>query len=284
MKITSIKSRLMPISLSSLFLALPLLTSCEKPITDDPVSALNGLVEEYGYIGYQVPLDSAGTGTLLGGRPTSLAFVAHPEDCFSNDNIPRHYDHSNIRKSYSYSFQGNLGFLAFGVPFISAGLGLEKSHTVDIELNGITMEYMSSIDVTDHYQTNMSDTCKAYLNEVGFTIQALMTDSMKISIKKLGGINIGLSGENIATYFDIEAGVDWQIVDEYTIEINTPKYIGYQLGRLRLEDESRVLYRAMSVEEDQFIFEAIGLFSDDHEYPEPNMSKGLNDEEDIYLR
>jgi len=280
MKIAMISSKLMSISL----LALPLLTSCEKPPTDDPVSALNGLVKEYGYIGYQNPLESSGTGTLLGGRPTSLAFVGHAESCFSNDSIERYYDHSNIRKKYNYSFQGNLGFLAFGTPIISGGFGLNKTHTVEIELNGITMEYMSSIDVTEHYQNSMSDTCKSYLNEVGFSIQALITDSLKISIKKTGGLNIGLNGDNIAQFFDIEAGVDWQIVDEYTLEISTPKYIGYQLGRLRLEDEGRVLYRAMSTQDDRFVFEAIGLFPYYEPQTAPKNFVEVAEERDIYLK
>jgi hypothetical protein len=284
MKIAMIKSKLVPFSLSSLLLILPILTSCEKPPTDDPVSALNGLVKEYGYIGYQNPLESSGTGTLLGGRPTSLAFVGHAQNCFSSESIERHYDYSNIRKKYNYSFQGNLGFLAFGTPIISGGLGLNKTHTVDIELNGITMEYMSSIDVTEHYQNNMSDICKDSLNEVGFSIQALITDSLKISIKKTGGINIGINADNVASFFDIEAGVDWQIVDEYTIEIKTPKYIGYQLGRLRLEDEGRVLYRAMSTQEDKFVFEAITLFPDDETNPAPKSIVRRDDEEDIYLK
>ena len=118
------------------------------------------------------------------------------------------------------------------------------------------------------------ETCKVYLDDVGFIIQALIADSMKITIKKIGGTNIGIDADNINQYINIEAGVDWQIVDGYTVEINTPKYIGYQLGRLRLEDDARVLYRAMTTKEDRFIFESIGLF-DDEEVSTVNISKNL---------
>ena len=81
-------------------------TACKKPITDDPVSALNGLVKEYGFIGYQNPMETSGTGTMLAGRPTALSFVAPPEDCFSNELLPRNYDTSNFRKTYNYFYEG----------------------------------------------------------------------------------------------------------------------------------------------------------------------------------
>jgi hypothetical protein len=237
-------------------------TGCEKAITDDPVSALNGLVKEYGFIGYENPLENSGTGTMLAGRPTALSYIAPAEECFSSDGLPRHFDTQHFNRSYNYKFQGNLGFTVFGSALFSAGLGLNKTHTVNVELNGITIEYLSSIGITDWYRNDMSDTCKEYLDDVGFVIQALITDSMKISISKVGGTNIGLSADNINEFVQFEAGVDWQIVDAYTVEISTPKYIGYQLGRLRVEDEGRTLYRAMTAENDQFVFEAISLFPD----------------------
>ena len=260
-------------------------TACKKPITDDPVSALNGLVKEYGFIGYQNPMETSGTGTMIAGRPTALSFVAPPEDCFSPEQLVRNYDTSNFRRTYNYAFQGNLGFLAFGTPIVSAGLGLNNQHTVEIELNGITIEYLSSIGVTEWYRDGMNDVCREYLDDVGFVIQALITDSMKLSIKKIGGLNIGLNSDNVADYFEFEAGVDWRIVDEYSIEISTPKYIGYQLGRLRLEDDGRVLYRAKTVEDDRFIFEAIGLFNDPVEVP-MQAQQGINemDENAVFVR
>jgi hypothetical protein len=241
------------------------LTGCEKPITDDPISALNGLVREYGFIGYENPLEESRTGTMLAGRPTALAYIAPSEACFNDDSVSRSHDRQHFNRSYNYQFQGNLGFTVFGMSLFSAGLGLQKSHTVNIELNGITIEYMSAIDITDWYKDGMSQTCKDYLNDVGFVTQALITDSMKISIEKVGGTQIGINADNIGDFIQIEAGVDYSIVDKYTIEITTPKYIGYQLGRLKLEDEGRVLYRAMTAVNDEFIFEAISLFQDDED-------------------
>ncbi|MAZ49545.1 MAG: hypothetical protein CME65_13375 [Halobacteriovoraceae bacterium] len=253
------KSSLKLLSLSVLLISS---TSCEKPITDDPISALNGLVQEYGFIGYENPLERSGTGVMLAGRPNALAYVAPANDCFPEDALVREYDTQHFNRTYNYAFQGNLGFTVFGSSLFSAGLGLDRSHTVNVELNGITIEYLSNIQVTDWYKNGMSETCREYLEDVGFVVQALITDSMKISITKIGGTNVGLTEENIVDFIDFNAGVDYQIIDAYTVEISTPKYIGYQLGRIRMEDEGRVLYRAMVALDDQFVFEPISLFDD----------------------
>tara|TARA_A100001015_G_scaffold321144_1_gene450384 strand:- start:1070 stop:1903 length:834 start_codon:yes stop_codon:yes gene_type:complete len=270
------------LSLSALLLST---TACDKPITDDPISALNGLVQEYGFIGYENPLDNSGTGVMLAGRPNALAYVAPASDCFSEDALVREYDTQYFNRTYNYTFQGNLGFTVFGSALFSAGLGLDRTHTVNIELNGITIEYLSAIQVTDWYQNGMSETCKLYLEDVGFVTQALITDSMKISIQKLGGTNVGLTEDNIVDFIDFNAGVDYQIIDAYTVEVSTPKYIGYQLGRIRMEDGGRVLYRAMVAVDDQFVFEPISLFGEPEAEEEQRLEYVSDmDKDNIYLQ
>lgn len=254
-----------PMTVVFSFAKLLLLVSFISCRPSDPVGELNRLVSEYGFIGYQNPLENASTGTLIAGTPTSMAFVAPANDCFPEEEIPRYYDQSNINKKYQYNFVGNLGFLTNGNPILSAGFGLDSSHVVNVELNGITIEYMSSIDITDYYLDGMSETCKLYLDDVGFVIQALSTDSMKLSVQKIKGTKIELDAENVSQFFQFGFGVNYQIVDEYTVEVTSTKYIGYQLGRLRLSDEGRTLYRASSVVDDKFYFESIGVFQDEEE-------------------
>lgn len=262
-----------------------LLTGCpaqqEEPIIDDPVSSLNALVREYGYIGYQNPLDEAKSGTMLAGRPAALAFVANAEDCFPEEEIPRYTDTSNFSKRHTYVFKGGFGFLANANGIFSAGLNLKSDYLVNVEMTNMTIEYMSSIDVSRWYQEGMDEICMDYLDDVGFVIQALKADKMTINIEKADGTKIGLDLENIDEFFNFDVGVDWEITDSYNVEITTPKYIGYQLGRLRLEDDGRSLYRAVEAVDDQFIFERIALFND------PGMIeseiKSLDEEDDIFI-
>tara|TARA_Y100000768_G_scaffold388927_1_gene388839 strand:- start:30849 stop:31649 length:801 start_codon:yes stop_codon:yes gene_type:complete len=261
------------------------LVSCEKPITQDPVSALNGLMGEYGFIGYENPLENSGTGVMLAGRPTALAYVAPADDCFNPEAIPREYDRQHFDMKKTYNFHGDLGFTVFGSALFGAGFGLTNKHIVEVELNGLTIEYMSSIDVTHWYRNGMDDVCKDYLDDVGFVIQAAMVDSMKIKISNLKGTNLSLNADNISQYIGINLGVEYSFLDEYTLEITTPKYVGYQLGRLRLEDEGRTLYRAMVAEDDQFIFEPIGLFQDEEAVDiEKALIPSELDQNSVYLR
>ena len=243
-------------------LCLLILVSCQPPEVQDPKTAIDALVKDFGYIGFQNPLENATTGTLIGGRPDAVSFVAPPNDCFSNEVLTRYTDRSEYSRVYNYTFQGNLGFLLSGNPLVSAGLSLKNDITVQIELSGLVTEFMSSIDITDWYNSGMSATCKSYLNDVGFIIQALKAEKLTISFKKISGNSIGLNADNINQYIKLQTGVDWTIQDETKIVINTPKYVGYQLGRLRLEDNSRTLWRAKTIVEGKYFFERIALFDD----------------------
>jgi hypothetical protein len=264
------------------------LSSCqqqEQETADDPVSSLNKLMREYGHIGHQNPLDNTAPGTMLAGKPSVLSFIANSEDCFPSDEITRHVDQSNFSKKHSYKFKGGFGFFANANNLFSAGLSLKNDYMVNIEITNMTIEYMSSIDITDWYQGGMRDTCKSYLDDVGFIIQAVKSDNLKISIKSDEGTNIQLDPTNISQYIQFDFGVNWELIDEYTVEITTPKYIGYQLGRLRLDDDGRSLYRATVAENDKFIFERIGLFDDSDNFVEDkNDSESNMDLDHLYYR
>lgn len=265
--------------------ALFLVSACN--VAKDPNTAIDGLVKDFGYIGFQNPVGSATTGTMIGGRPSAVSYIAPASDCFGYENVQRYEDFSEYSRKYSYTFQGSLGFLASGNPLISAGLGLSQNVYVTVELSGLTTEYMSSIDVTDWYQNGMSESCKQYLDDVGFIIQALKVDQFKLSFFTKKGVNISINADNISQYLGFNFGTQWEIQDETTVVITTPKYIGYQLGRLRLEDEGRTLWRAMSQKKDKYIFESISVFDDgaQAEASEPVVnSKQMIDNNAVYLK
>lgn len=271
--------------ISALVCSLVFGVACQ-PVSKDPNTAINELVKDFGYIGWQNPLKNTTTGTLVGGRPSAVSFVAPARDCFSEESIERFTDYSEYSRVYSYTFQGSLGFLLSGNPLLSAGLGLNKNVFVVIEISGLTTEYMSSVQITDWYANGMSDTCKQYLNDVGFIIQALKADKLKLSFRNKSGAQINLDADNVSQYIGIAAGVNWEIQDDTTIVINTPKYVGYQLGRLRLEDDGRSLWRAMSVKDDKYIFERISVFDAEEIEPARSVVKSQQqtDAHAIYLK
>jgi hypothetical protein len=247
--------------ISLIIATLLCLSSCKKPPTQDPVSTLNALVKEYGYIGYQNPVQESGTGVLFGGSPKKLAYVAPAQDCFPEDELERFYDTQHFKKSYSYLFKGSLGFTTFGTALFSLGAKFTQDLYIEVEIEGLTIEYLSSIAISEWYRSGMSETCKRYLDQVGFVIQALSTDKMSISIRNAKGVTISLDSGMLNQYIRILPSVNYEIVEGYKVVITTPKYIGYQLGRLRLEDKGHVLYRAMTADQDKFIFTPISIFA-----------------------
>jgi len=256
---------------------LVLASACNTEL-QDPKTAIDGLVKDFGYIGFQNPLANASSGTLIGGRPDAVSFVAPPNDCFPKETLPRYTDQSEYNRVYKYTFQGSLGFLLSGNPILSAGASLKNDIGVEIELTGLTTEFMSSIDVTEWYTDGMSATCRSYLNDVGFIIQALKTEHLTISFKRVSGNSIGLNADNVSQYVKFQTGIDWSIVDETKIVVRTPKYIGYQLGRLRLEDQGRTLWRAKTVVDGRYFFERIALFDDldvSRNLPAAKLKKGV---------
>jgi len=78
-------------------------------------------------------------------------------------------------------------------------------------------------------------------------------------------------------YFQIGINVDYEVKEEYKLEINTPKFIGFQLGTLRASDNGMSLYRATKVQDGKFVFESIDVFNSGHDSEIENTDLGEND-------
>ncbi len=255
-----------------LLLGFPLLFSCQDEVANDPVSALNGLVEKEGYIGFQNPMRDSNTGTLVGGRPDSLAFVAPSSDCFPDEDYKRVTDVSNFNKTYSYTFNGKLNLFTYGQTAISGSLKLSKDHTTVVSLKGLTHEYLSSIQVAEGYESIMSQTCKNFLDRFPFIIQALQSNKLSIAIYDRSGVEVHLDETNINEYLTISGDANWEIINGYRVELNTPTYIGYQLGKLTKADDGMSLWRSMSLKDGNFYYEPIYHFGGGNETLEQFLS------------
>ena len=51
----------------------------------NPVKILKKEINKAGYILYQNPIEEAGSGTLIGGPPSHMMYVAYPQTCFPDD-------------------------------------------------------------------------------------------------------------------------------------------------------------------------------------------------------
>ena len=67
--------------------------------------------------------------------------------------------------------------------------------------------------------------------------------------------------EGIEEFIDVDFDVDWRIENKYSLVISTPKYIGYQLGRIRRKDEGFVFKRSTKIKKDRFVWKKERIFS-----------------------
>lgn len=237
------------------------LGACEQNNPKEAVDSI--LVDVGGYISYVNPVENVNTGTIVGGKPSSLSYYAPGEECFPEASVRRHFNSEYLDKKYRNQFKGNVGFLSWGSSAISGGGSLSKEHLVVIEINGITVEYLNMPDVTRYYRNGMDVVCQDYLDEFGFVVQSAMTSKLSIAIFDRSGSKISLDEANISDYLTISGGMDWEIVNSYRVDINTPHYLGYHLGQLRKSDGQMVRRRARSAVNDQFVFEDDGVFDPD---------------------
>lgn len=268
--------------------ALVLLVSCGK----DPAKTLRSEIQKRGYILYQNPLAHSGTGTLVGGRPSMMQLVSGPETCF-----PSEYDgestelrfideadlpSSHTRTTFNFGIgTGMLDILSNGNGLINFGAQMGKDIDITVEYEGATVEYIDAVKLKEFYDRYMSDTCKDFLDITGFVTQALRVEKMRFSFssKTQGQIDITLGGFLGGAVIP-SANANWYLEDQYTLTIDSPKYIGYQLGRLKREDEGYSFMRATRIKDDAYLWQTLSVFDI---VPRRGESRTSDDERDFIV-
>ncbi|MBF0312765.1 MAG: hypothetical protein HQK52_05075 [Oligoflexia bacterium] len=237
-----------------------------------PLDILYKEIRRYGYINYPSPLEFAGPGTMVGGSPSRLSLVASPTTCFPDEingeptNLRRIDSTSIPQRSYRFQVSGKfklgvIDFLQMGNPVIGVGAEFNKVKSMDISMEGVHIEYLDAIRLTEYYP-KMPELCKRYLEYVGFVIQAIKVDRLLFKFRDVSGGAIKIDLENLDQIVDIGVDVKYTIDDQVTLNITTPKYIGYQLGKLQIKDEGMALYRASRINwRGKFVFRSINIFN-----------------------
>lgn len=238
----------------------------------NPVKILKKEIQKAGYILYQNPIEEAGTGTLIGGPPSHLMYVAHPQTCFPDDAFDgelqlRKSDRvvlPSIAKKITTEGKVNaelIEVLGAGSNPIGVGVGFDLVKTIELQFKDVTVEYLDSVLLKSFYDDGMDEVCKDFLNETGFIIQALRVGQMRFEFTSSGGTKIELSAPVVEQILDLGIDVEWRVENKYTLVIETPKYIGFQLGQLKEVDNGMSLYRAAKVKKNKYQFESISVFS-----------------------
>ena len=91
-------------------------------------------------------------------------------------------------------------------------------------------------------------------------IQAIKVDELVFKFTKKKGVYMKLDLGSIGEIVDFGPDVNWQIQDSVELHIKSPKYIGYQLGRLRNKDNGVSLVRATETNFNNFVWTPLNHF------------------------
>jgi hypothetical protein len=244
-----------------------LLISC-----GNPVKVLKKEIKKSGHILYQNPLSHAGTGTLIGGPPKQMMVVADPQTCYPDEVdyvstglrrsegsvLPNKYRNFNFDIKASADF---LDMIANSGGLISAGVGFNMVHNMEVTFEDVTIEYIDSVRLYQFYNLQMDPICKDFLDQVGFIIQAIKIGKMSIKLYNKYGNNIELNVPVLESVFNLDVGLDWSLENRSSLVINSPHYVGFQLGKLTRSDGGMVLQRAAKTRGNKYVFQDVSTFA-----------------------
>ena len=211
-------------------------------------------IEDQGYIPYVTPLDSAGVGTIIKGKPEAMRVATRPERCFPN--YSREGNETELRwvaktklpsvyKRFQMSVEGGLNDMLAGGNFIlSLEASFERDRQVEITFDGASIEYLDEYNLYYYYNYEMNGFCKELLSETPFILQALRIEKMSFRFMESSGANVRLSPGMVGDLLQIGVGTNWKIKNNLELVIESPKYIGYQVGFLDPNGPGKIAYLA----------------------------------------
>ena len=240
-----------------------ILTACGSP-----ESYYEDAIKKEGYIPFASPIASAGVGTIVQGGPDAMRVKTRPERCFPNY-INNDQDATYLRwvtetslpssyQNFELGFGADLGgILSAGNPLVNLNFGYNKADQVSIQFEGATIEYLDEAAFYYYYLGEMEEVCREFLEESPFILQALRIEKMKFTFKSKRGTSINLSPGMIGDIMNIGFGVDWNIEKGKTLVVDSPKYIGYQVGFMDPMREGRIGWYANKVKNGNFDYKAV---------------------------
>lgn len=207
-----------------------------------PREKLDEFIHAHHFIPFNQPTELFRVGALVHGSALDPQPVGNPKDgarlCFPDRDPSLRFKDPVVLENQERSAE--VAINAEINPVIAAGnnvftfkVGANAAHSVKMEFTGAQIEYLDEDAFWDYYANEMSAKCKNYLHRKGYAFisRALYVEGMKfVFLDQAGGlIDLKLK---LGDVIDIKGDVKWSLKDQYTLVIETPKYLGYQMARL----------------------------------------------------
>ena len=230
----------------------------------DPENRYFDEILKAGYIPFKHPMANVGTGMIVRGSFDELLPLAPPSKCFpysssEQPNDLRWYSDSDLPNTHfaaRLDFNAKINTIAqAGTPSLNFKFQMQAIRSVDMDIQGATVEMFDHVSLQDYIHDGLSDSCREYLNRYPFILNALEVTQMTFVFLDLFNGEIQLSVDNIEQIVDFEAGVKWHIENGYKLVVNSSKFIGYHLAQLRPEDDGFIRLIATEIDQNgQFFF------------------------------
>lgn len=229
-------------------LAIMLCFSCRKPMDH-----YNKTILKNGYIPFNAPISDTEPGSLfMNSIPSDLLFAGMHDECFPDDRL-RSKRQVDIPEEYKkISFNSNIDLS----PIVNSGNSVldftyqsSRVKEVKLEMSGASLESLSLRRFAHYLLNEMDDFCKEDLigDDFSFILGSMRVESLDFSFKNNSNGEIKLTSDNLDQFASINLSTDWEIINETTLRVTTPKYIGYHMAKLkRAQDGSYLLYVATS--------------------------------------
>lgn len=207
-----------------------------------PTTYLHSVIESKNFIPFQMPLESTRVGTILRGSNKDMRLIAPLQECFP-DMMPEGDSYRWVQKTSlpSQSKKIQLGVSAdlqsialSGNEVFSFNAGVNFLHSVEWEFKGATIEFFNEgLFLKKWLEGEISGFCRLYLKKYPFIGVGLRVEEMSFKFQNSAGGYVNLK-KDLENLMNINPGVNWYFENEYTLKIETPKYIGYKMARLNV--------------------------------------------------
>lgn len=206
----------------------------------EPKSYLDDAIEDQGFIPHTSPIEDFRVGTILSGTHDQPQLIAEAKDCLPDDKFRVLKAISLANKYENLSFDAGLNrAIGAGNNVINFNLNASYVKSVSIEFEGASIELLHTKNFEEYFKTlNEEDTCKNYLLSNAFINKSLRIDKMKFVFFDKGGVAINI-GSKLDELANLGPGVNFDIERGYELIIETPKHIGYTMGKYVIKEGGR---------------------------------------------
>jgi hypothetical protein len=219
------------------------------------------MIKNQGFMPFIAPTTNILPGSLYSPISTEqdLITVGPYDECFSPQALryDREIDLPSQTKKFKIKSNIDLSQMtASGNPLFRFNYNSSIVSELNIEIKGGRTVMLNARAFARFFHSDLDDSCKYDLVKDGmyYISESLKVEQMKIIFTNSAGGKIEINSNNIDEFIELKAGVEWEISNNYELIVNSPKFIGYKLGKIEKVNNRIIMLEANSIDNGTFVF------------------------------